>query len=121
MDVAQMTLGYELRNTCTIVQQLEDGMNNFLNKQKRRSYNDFQAEMDALCALSGVRDVSAEDAEVQAAFAQDPKWTPGHSYKIGEHFRDTDGVEQVITGAYAAAECEEGRHRDRYPNDPTDT
>jgi len=75
-------LGYSLRNTPTLLEEL-DMLN--LNRPKRRSFDDWIADLQA---LSGQRDLTAADnltdAQVEAAFAAD----------------------------YAAAECADGRARE---------
>jgi len=79
-------LGYQLRNTPTLLERID--MFN-INRPARRSFN---AWVEDLQKLSGVRDVSQEDAQVEQSFA------------------DT----------YAAAEAAEGWHRQQHPSDPTD-
>ena len=80
-------LGYSLRNTPTLLERM-NAMN--LNRPRRRSFEDWIADLQK---LSGVRDVSQEDAQVEQSFA------------------DT----------YAAAECADGRWRELHPSDPTET
>ena len=82
-----MTTGYSLRNTPTLLERID--MFN-INRPGRRSFN---AWVEDLKKLSGVRDVSQEDAQIEQSFADE----------------------------YAAAECVEGRHRELHPNDPTET
>jgi len=87
--------GYSLRNTPNIISGGWDMAFN-INRPARRSFN---AWVEDLQKLSGVRDVSMEDAQVQEAFAADPKYAD----------------------EYASAECAEGRWREQHPNDPTET
>ncbi len=71
-----------------------------INRPTRRSWLDWQKD---LSALAGVRDVSKDDMihrMEQTLLAKDP-------------VRYAD--------AYAAAEASEGRHREQFPNDPTET
>jgi hypothetical protein len=79
-----MTTGYSLRNTPTLLERID--MFN-INRPARRSFN---AWVEDLQKLSGVRDVSQEDAQVQEAFASDPQYAD----------------------EYAAAECADGLARE---------
>jgi hypothetical protein len=78
------------------VDEEEYSMKFDLNKPRRRCFNSW---IEDLQKLSGVRDVSQDDlddAAIQAAFADDP------------------------ARRYAEAEMADGRHREQFPNDPSD-
>ena len=62
------------------------------NKPRRRSFEDWMRDLET---LAGKRDVSGDDAAIQAAFADDPQYA----------------------NDYAAAECADGLARERNPRE----
>jgi len=88
-----VTTGYSLRNTPTLLERMNAMTSVNLNRPKRRSFDDWIADLQKLSGVKDVSQVDLSDADIQESFADD----------------------------YARNEAAEGRWREEHPNDPTET
>lgn len=113
--------GFELRGRMT--------MREFnMKRPGRRTFDQWIADLQK---LSGKRDVSQDDltdTQVQAAFAEDPlhaiESRPGVR-ELFEHIATSDqftadAAHKAFADTYAAAECADGRARERNPDEIRD-